>query len=97
MKNLNNREGDYSVDSSTVAYKDGICYPVEISSKAILYGMCIGRIRTVTIDNNIVATFTPMSLFSSGYQLLYIDNISEMRTIIESYDNFKNKLWKNIN
>lgn len=90
MEILNSiEEGTFTIDKYAVAYKDGVCYPVEISDKPIKHNMCIGIVRVVTIDKKIVAIFTSTDSYSNGYRLLYPDNISEMRNIVKSYDTLK--------
>jgi len=85
-------EGTYSLDDKTVAYKDGVCYPVEVSSESVIYGMCIGKVRIVTVNDEIVAKFGSLNIFSGKYQLLYVDYIEKQRVIIEAYDTLvKNK------
>jgi len=91
--NKENDEGTYSLDDKTVAYKDGVCYPVHVSNETIACGGCIGRVRKFIIDGKLIL-FLPLTSFCDGYHLLYIDNIEEQRKIVNAYDKLINELPK---
>lgn len=78
---------DVFTEDSQVAFKDGKFYSVLRSSKTYIAGACLGRMRVIIENGEVLQWIYPM--WSGGsYELLDESDIEKMRQKINVYDAF---------
>jgi hypothetical protein len=74
---------------SEVAYKDGKIYDVFISSRSYCMGSCLGRVRVIVENDNILQWVYPLT-GAGNYELLDSTKMKRMRDMLYAYDNSRN-------
>jgi hypothetical protein len=78
---------DVFIENGQVAFKDGKLYSVLTSSKTYIAGGCLGRMRVVVENGNVLEWIYPM-LGGGHYTILDDSDIEKMREKVNAYDSY---------
>lgn len=86
------KEDSFVIDSGFVAFKNGNCFPVYISSKSYSSGLTIGKVRAVfSADNCLLSVAQPLLGLNNDYEMLPVSILEDFHKKWRRFNKMKKK------